>query len=475
MNYFSRLLLLLSLLPITSFAQQGNSWTLQECIEYAFKNNISIKQSEVSVLTGKNNLLQTQLNFLPTLSADGSYNFNFGNSIDPTTYQYLNKGTNSNSYSASLNLPLWTGLQQINNMNRAKNDLNAYREDYENMKNNTALSITSYFLQIVQNKELVEVQRRQLELSKQQLSRTMSLIESGSLPAGNRLQVDAQIASDELKLVSAENALEISKLSLKLLLQLQPEQAFELTVPDNLEPERIVESSTAAAVYSFAESNQPSIRSAMFRVKSADFSLKSSKGSFSPTLSFYGSLRSNYFSEAKSYNSLGTYSVVPVGVVKSSLEEVVTLQPDYKTVNTPYGTQLKNNLTEGVGFSLSVPIFQNYRRMTNVHNAKLNVVNAQLNLESSKNKLKQDVYTAYTNVVTAAKTYDANVKNVVSLRKTYEFAQERYNVGALAPIDLNTTKNNLAAAESELTKAKYDYIFKQKILEFYQGKTLTLQ
>lgn len=472
----SRLIIFLFLTTflLTPVFAGGGGWTLQECIEYSFRNNITIKQSQLSTLIGKNNLLQSQLNFLPSISGDASVNFNYGNSIDPTTYQYINSATNSNSFSLNANLPIWTGMQQINNVKKNQFDLEASRQDLENAKNNTALTITSYFLQIIQNKELLQVSKNQLELSNQQLDRTKLQIKSGALPAGNILQAESQIANDELRVVTAENALEIAKLSLKLLLQLQPEEAFDIVVPEKVEPAHDLDV-TASRVYAFAEMNQPSIRSTEQRLRSSEQSLKVVKGTFSPTLSAYASVRTNYFSGSKQFNSIQSYKTREVGFVESSFEPVVTLDPviDYKSV--PYGKQLKNNLTEAMGISMNVPILSNYRRITNFNNAKLNVVNAQLNLESAKNRLKQDIYQAHANMINAAKTFEANKKNVESLEKSYEFAMERYNVGALAAIDLNTVKNNLATAQSELTKAKYDYIFKQKILDFYQGKALVIQ
>ena len=189
-------------------------WSLQACIEHAFKNNLQIQQSQIQNEIAKNNLVQSKLNLTPTLSGDVSFNFNFGNSIDPTTYQFVNQATRSNQFGATANLLLFSGLQQLNSISKTKNDLSASIQDYEDLKNSTALNITSLFLQIVQNKELEKVAKKQLDLSKEQYKRTMALIESGAQPAGNKLQVEAQIANDELRLVSAQNSVEISKLTL---------------------------------------------------------------------------------------------------------------------------------------------------------------------------------------------------------------------------------------------------------------------
>ena len=449
-------------------------WSLERCIEYAFKNNVSIRQSEIAKKVNENNFLQSKMNFTPTLSADGSYNLNFGNSVNPTTYDFVQKTTNSNSFSVNGNLPLFTGLQQINNMKKSGLDLEASKQDLENAKNNMVLSIAQLYLQILQNMDLVQVAIDQKKMSEQQLQKTIALISAGAQPEGNRLQSDAQLATDDLKIVNAQNALDLSKLSLKLLLQLDPEVSFDVVIPVINQELIWDESVSAARIYGYAVTNQPSIKSAEYRLKSAGRSLAISKGAFSPTLSLYGSLRSNYFSESQTVKTLETYTLQPIGFVPSSLEPVYTILSDREITKTPYGTQLKNNFSQVVGVSLNLPIFSKWNRITNLSNAKLDLINNNLTLEAAKNKLKEDVYRAYFNAISAKKTYEANLKNTESLQKSYDFAKERFGVGSLAQIELNIIQNNLSFAQSELTRNKFDYLFKIKILDFYQGKTLSL-
>ena len=450
------------------------TWTLQKCIEYAFQNNITIKQADINKMIAQNNYLQSKLNLLPSISGDASLNFNFGNSINPTTYEFSNTATNSNSYNLNASITLFSGLQQINNIKQTLYDAKAAEENTKNTQNNIALTISQYYLQILQNNELLEVAKKQLEQSKQQLSKTEAQISSGSVPAGNRYQSEAQIANDELRIVNAQNALDISKLLLKLILQLNPEQNFEIEIPTLATEFAFDESVTAERIYSYAASQQPIVKSAEYRLRSSLRSYSITKGAFSPTVSAYASLRTNYFNQQKTYTQGSNIIYTPIGFTENSLEKV--LQPSYDiiTTKTPYANQLKQNLAEGVGLSLNVPIFNKWNRVTNLNNAKLNVLNAELNLESSKNQLKQDIYQAYANYQSAKKSYEANQKNLLSLEKTYEFSKERFNVGALSQIDLSVIQNNLAVAKSEFTRSKYDFLFKIKILEFYQGKTIQL-
>ncbi len=465
-------LLFASLIYTFSFSQ--TTWNLQKCIEYAFENNISIKQADISKLIAQNNFQQSKLNLLPSISGDASINYNFGNSVNPTTYEFIQNATNSSSYNLNANMTLFNGLQLQNNIKQNQYNTKAAEENLRSTQNNIALTISQYYLQILQNYELLDVAKKQLDQSKQQKDKTEIQISSGAVPAGNRYQSEAQIASDELRIVNAQNALDNSKLLLKLILQLNPEQSFEIEIPTLANDFSFDESLTAERIFSYAVTQQPSVKSAEWSLKSTERSLIMSKGAFSPTISAYASLRTNYFNQQKTYTTTNNLNFNTIGYTETSLERVIQPSPEIITTKTPYATQLKQNLSEGLGLSLNVPIFNRWNRVTNLNNAKLQVTNAELRLESTRNQLRQDIYQAFSNYESAKKTYEANQKNVYSLQKTYEFSRERFNVGALSQIDLSVIQNNLAVANSELARSKYDYLFKIKILEFYQGKNLQL-
>jgi outer membrane protein len=465
-------LLFTSLLYTSSFSQ--TTWNLQKCIEYAFENNISIKQADISKMIAQNNFLQSKLNLLPSISGDASLNYNFGNSVNPTTYEFIQNATNSSSYNLSANMTLFGGLQQQNNIKQNQYNTKAAEENLKSTQNNIALTISQYYLQILQNYELLDVAKKQLDQSKQQKEKIEIQISTGAVPAGSRYQSEAQIATDELRIVNAQNAVDNSKLLLKLILQLNPQQSFEIEIPTLANDFTFDQSLTAERIYSYAVTQQPSVKSAKWSLKSTERSLSMSKGAFSPSLSAYASLRTNYFNQQKTYTATNNLNFNTIGFTETSLERVIQPSPEIITTKTPYTTQLKQNLSEGLGLSLNVPIFSRWNRVTNMNNAKLQVANAELRLESTRNQLQQDIYQAYANYESARKTYEANQKNVYSLQKTYEFAIERFNVGALSQIDLSVIQNNLAVATSEFARSKYDYLFKIKILEFYQGKNLQL-
>lgn len=479
------LLLLLVLLSTCSFAQK--KWTLQECLSYAQNNNIEIKQAELSAKISKNNYLQSKLNVLPTISGDASYGFNFGNSINPTTYSF----SQSNSQSASLglngSLPLFTGLQQINNIGRSKYDQLATQFDYQNVVNNTALSITNLFLQILVNQELQGIAEKQLGISVEQLNRAKKQTTAGTLAESALFEFEAQKARDEASITAAKSNLEIALLTLKIALQLPENENFNVLIPEIKENSMFdLDKESSSSIYQYAVNNQPSVKSAEARVKSAEFTQKIQKGTLSPTLSMSFSLRDNYFNKA---SQPGNVSYYLADITQSSpiykdfsssnpLDNIVgydRLKVKYDEVKTPVGTQLKNNFSKAVNFNLSIPLFSGWKKMTNIANSKLQYQIAKLSLDASKNRLQQDITRAYANAKAAQESYMANDKSATAARKSFDVYQKRFDVGLANTFELQQARTNLLRAESQLIQAKYTYVLDLKILDFYQGKPISLQ
>jgi outer membrane protein len=289
-----------------------------------------------------------------------------------------------------------------------------------------------------------------------------SRIKAGSLPEASAFEVESQLARDEANVVGAQNAIDLGLLSLKQLLQINDEK-FELDVPEvTFESVEDVASLSAQSVYNYAESNQPVIKSAEARVMSADASRKISLGALSPTLSVFANLSSSYFSEDRKYRST---SDTILGYVIPSREDIGV---------KPFNEGLKDNFRKTIGVSLNVPIFSIWQRMTNIQNAKLQTQIRQLQLDGSKNQLLQDIELAYTNSKAAVQGYLANKKSMEASEKSYAAFEKRYNAGMLGTYEFQQSKNSLAIAESEMIKAKYTYIFRLKVLDFYQGKPLSL-
>lgn len=441
-------------------AQTNDKWTLEKCIDYAMQHNISVRQAALLAKVSKNDNLQSKLNVLPTVDASASYNLNFGNSLNPVTYSFIESNSQSSSLNLTGTLPLFTGLQQVYNIQRTKYELMASEFDYRAAQNDIALAVSSAYLQILLNKEIVNVLEKQQQLTLSQKTSVDSRIRSGLLSENAMYDIDAQVARDEANLVSAKGVYDVSILTLRQLLQLKPEDSFDLDIPqvdaDNIEA---IGGTNALGIFNFAVTNQPAIMGAQARVQSADASRKMAMGNFSPTLSAFTQLSTGYFSQdqkAIKYDTLFGQSY----------------PSEYAKV--PFGEQLGNNFRKVVGFQLSIPIFGKGQRFTNLANSKLQIQIRQLQLENAKNTLRQDIEQAYANAKAAAESYFANKKSYEAATKAYDALNKRFSSGLANEFEVQQSKNTLASAEAEMAKAKYTYVFRQKVLDFYQGKKITL-
>ncbi|NNC94776.1 MAG: TolC family protein [Chitinophagales bacterium] len=466
-----------------SFTSQAQDqlWTLQRCIQHAFNNNLTIKQSELTKQIYDNNYTESKLSLLPTVSADASQNFSFGNSVDPTTFEFVKVNTNSNSFGLTASVPLFTGLQQINGIRKSKTEMEAAQQDVLNVKDQIVLSVTTYFLNVLLNKAILTSANKQIETTSEQYKNTQKLIDAGALPQGDLLDIEAQLASDELRITQAENNLTLAKLSLQILLQLDLQNEFEVIAPaiDDPNPDVPV-IYDPQNIYYEAVTKRPEIKAEELRLKSAQISEQIARGALYPTLSLSTSIRTNYFSEGIEQVGSDSLLIPPlqIGYLESDATEGVLSLPQTEFFpiiqDKGFGDQLKDNRSESVGISLSVPIFGGWSRMTNVQNAKLSTQISKYSLMDSKNALREEINQAYTNAVAAAKTFASAKKSYVALEKSFEYAEEKYKLGSLNSLDYLTVKNRLAITESDLLTAKYDYIFKLKILDFYAGNPITL-
>ena len=438
-------------------AQTGDKWTLEKCVDYAIKNNISVRQAGLTQQTVHNQYLQRGYNLLPQVDVNANYNFNFGNSLNPVTYTYQKGSSQSAQMALQGNLTLFNGLQQIFNIEKSRYDLLASKYDYENAKANMSLNVASAYLQILLNKEIVEVAGKQKNLTTAQKGITEKKVAAGVLPESAIYEVDAQLSRDVANEVNAKGNFNLSVLSLKQLLQLPDEQAFVIDVPEvNAENQESIASLTPVGVYGYAVTTQPSIKSAEARWKSADMSRKIAWGTITPTISAFFNLNTGYASD---YGTPVSYNPVTGAVTYDYL---------------PAGKQLSQLFRQVAGFSLTVPIFGKMQRITGIENAKLQQQMRQLDLDNAKLQLRQTIEQAYGNALAASESYVANKKSFESTTKAYEAVEKRYESGLVTSYDLQQSKNQLNSAESQMIQAKYTYVFRIKILDFYQGKAITL-
>lgn len=458
-----------------SFSQE--KWSLEKCIDYALKNSLYIKQQELNAAYSKNNVWQSRAGILPNLNGSASQNYSRGRSVDRFTNSFSEDNTSSNSFSLSSSITLFSGFQNFNTIRKSEFDLKASLMNLEKAKNDIALNISSAYLQVLYNTDLVEIAMNQLEITTQQVERTRKLVDAGSMAKGNLLQVEAQAASEELQVVNAQNQLSFSYLTLMQLLDLESTENFIIEKPEFADIAAESTLLTAGQVYLEAEKNLPQIKSAEFSLKSAEKGLAISKGGVSPRLTLTGSYGSGY-SDARQ-------NVVGDPVIRNEVSgfttdannnilQVYSFVPSYNYETTPFKDQIKNNVSKTLSFNLTIPIFNGLQTKTAISNAKINVLNAELNLSQAKKQLLKEIQQAHADATASLKKFNSTKKAVASMEEAFKYTQQKFDVGLVNTVDYNTAKNNLTKAKADLLQAKYEFIFKSKILDFYRGNNIKL-
>lgn len=470
------------LVPKNTTAQK--QWSLQECIDYANKKNIQIQQSELNSQSALNNYQQSYGNFVPTLNGNATHFYNFGQTIDRYTNQFIQgKAVQSNNFGVSSSLTLFNGGQNVNTLRQNQANLAASRFDVDKSRNDVALNIASAYLQILFNDELLKIAQSQILLTEQQLKRTQALYNAGSVSKEALLNIESQKASEELSVVTAQNALDISYLTLSQLMDLDSVSDFRIQKPEITIPEKSLINSTTDQIISAALTSRPEIRSAELKVESAHHSLNVARAGISPTLSLTGSIGTGYSGQRKdiisateSGRQITGYAELLDPNTGQVLVQAPTYTPtfSYDTKVVAFDKQVKDNVNKTVGFNLSIPIVNNFQVKNNIQRAKINKKNAELTLELTENNLRKTIQQAYADATASLKKYQANEKAVIAMRETFKFTEQKFNVGSLNSFDYNNAKTRLLKSEADLLQAKYDYVFKTKILEFYQGKPITI-
>lgn len=433
-------------------AQSPANWTLEGCIDYAMKNNIQVRQSGLNQQLNRNNYTQSFTNLLPSINGFVTNDFTNGQQFSLAAFRVVNQTTQTFSTGINSDLTLFAGLQQVHNIMKSRQDWEAAKYDQEDMKNTVTLNITTAFLQIMTNKEVLTVAQNQKKTTETQLENIEQRVKAGVLPETNLLDMQAQLARDESNITNAKNGYDLAVLALRLLLQLKPEDAFEPIIPElQSEVTDNMSESMALGTYNTAVLTQPSIKAAMARMRSAEFSRKIAVGALSPTITMSASLYDYYTNQQKQLDtSVNDYLVIPLK------------------------KQFTDQFRKSVSITLGIPIFSRWQRVTNIQNAKIQYENSKLQLESSKNSLMQTIYEADASARAAAESYLSSKKSYDAAKRAFDAQEKRYTAGASSNLDYQTAKNNLATAESDMIKNKYTYVFRLKVLDFYQGKPITL-
>jgi len=457
----TRLSILITLFVVLTSFGQDKKWTLKECVDHALENNLSVKRAMYTTDLRRQDITSAKGNMLPGVSASASQNFNFGSYFDPTSNSRISSDSRSNSVGLNTSVTLFNGFSNKNNLLQSRTSLEASKLDLEKMKDDISLFIVNSYLEVLFSKENLKIAKAQLAISEQQLARTKDLVTAGTQPEGNLLEVEATKVKDENDVVTAENNLVLTLLQLSQILQV-PHQGFDVEdIEVNISSVALLYNNSDE-IFNKAVESQPNIKSAELALQNSETDIKIAKSNYLPSLSMSAGLNSVYSHRQGQPDDFFIPDPQNPGgpniLVKNGLFD-----------------QLDNNLGEFVGLNLSIPVFSRGQVKANVNRAKINQKISQVNLEDEKQTLRETVEQAYLTAKAALKEYEAAEKSVKAQESSFEFAQERYNLGATNSFDFEQVRNRLVTAQSSLIRAKYNFVFRVKALEFYYGIPLILE
>jgi outer membrane protein len=463
-------------LLIPSFLIAQEKWDLRRCVEYAMKNNISVKQADVQARMAELQLKQAKLNKWPTASFTANAGGQFGRSVSPTTNLYTTNNLFFNQYQLQ-------GGAQIYNWGRLKNtqaaasfNAQAALADIQKAANDVALNVASYYLQVLAANEQIEVVKIQIGQTKAQYDITKRKVDAGALPELNLVELESQLATDSSNLIAAQTTFQQNVLLLKALLNIDMAAPFDVETPPvetiPLEPLSELEPDY---VFKLAMGSWPEQKAYELRIKGSEKTIQSNKAVMYPSITGFYGLGTTYNNVAQiqidSFNYINTN---PVGTVKIDGTDYNVYNNSPYTVpvfgKQKYFDQINHNFSQNIGVQITIPIFNNGTYRTAYERSKLDLENLKLQQTQATQTLQSNIYTAYSNSVAAMEKYNASMKAVASAQKAYDFATKRYEVGLLSTIDLLTNQNNLLTAKLQQLTNHYDFVFKMKVLEFYKGQ-----
>jgi outer membrane protein len=436
--------LLTFLVSKTTFSLAQKAWSLQESIEYALKNNITVKQAEISTEISEVNYLQSKAAFLPNLSGSSSYSYNFGRSLDVTTYNFTNQEIRSGNFSISGSLPLFNGFQLQNSLSQSKYEFMAGKENLNKIKNDISLNVAAAYLQVLYSKEALKSANDRLAAATETRNRTKLMVEAGSMAQGNLLDAEAALAAEELSVITNQNLVTSSLINITQLLELKSSDGYAVVDPVVALPSQTAVLLTPDEIYAASLQKLPEFKTSEYNLLSAQKGLSISRGARYPRLSLFGSMNSGFSSASRRFGGEAY----------------------------PYKDQLDDNFNKSFGFSLQVPILNGWSANSNVKRSKLNLENVKYNDQLTRNQVYKSVVQAHADANAAIKKYYASQKAMESSNESFVYAEKKYNVGMLSSIEFLNVRNNKSKAESDFLQAKYDLIFRLKVIDFYMGVPL---
>lgn len=441
------LFFIFTLTGFKSYSQE--KWPLDSCVNYAIDNNITVKQQTLNVNYRENQVKQSKYDLAPSVNASLGHNFQFGKStnFDNT---FANVNSQLTSFDASANVVLFNGMTKQNTIKQRNFELKSAFYDLEKTKDDISLAVVSAYLDILFNKELVNSTSEQIAVTNQQISFNKKQVEAGNMAKGKIFETEAQLANEELTLTNYENQLQLSLLNLMQLLELEVTGNFDIVIPEFNAALLNVGLLSTSEVYGKAVMERPEIMSKELALKSMESQSKIAKAQQYPTLSAFASY--NNF-----YNNKYIYGM-----------------GDKVGENINFSNQMELNGQKLLGLRLQIPIFNGLSVQTNIKNSQINYLNSKHELQLEKNSLLKEIQQVHLNAVAAMKKYYSSKKAVKSTKEAFRYVEEKFKLGIVTPLEYNDSKNKVTNAQSSFIQAKYEYIFRIKILDFYNGKDITL-
>jgi len=466
------IILLLSAISFTANAQEKIS--LQAAVERTLVNNLTIKQSLVNELLAAEDYTQSKNNQLPSFSASPQAGYNFGRSAVPGQYVFANKSSFYVSGSASMQLTLFQGGQLHNQVLLNKLALDVSKSNTNKVKNDLILNVVVTYLQILTNQDLVTAAKQQIDIATQTLDRTQISFDVGNQTLADLSQAKAQVSIANYSLTTAQNQLDLSILTLKQLMEMNPATEIIIDKPDISRLTNITTLYDASEVIKTAVNINPDVQLALARQLSSAQSIKIAKGTYLPTLSLFGSLGSNYSNAATQFIGQTPPVLQTIGTVQGTGQVVQT--PVSQSIFGPYpfANQFGNNFNQSIGVSLQIPIFNRFQARTNVRKAKLNYQNAELSTQITRNTLSKTITQAVLDLQAANKQYISATQTFEANRDALNVTQQRFNVGLVNTLNYNTALTNYNKAQNDMIQAQYTVIFRSKVIDYYLGNPISL-
>lgn len=432
-------IVLASVLSVSTGWAQNGGWTLRQCVEYAIENNLSVQRTDNLAEQSEVNVNTAKWARLPDLNGSASQRYSWGRAASPVDNSYTNTNNSTTNFSLSTNIPLFTGMELPNQYALSKLNLKAAIEDLNKAKDDIAINVASAYVQVLFNQELAAVAKEQVALSKEQLNRMIRLQEVGKAAPAEVAEAKARVAQDEMSEVQADNNYDLSLLELSQLLELPTPEGFFLASPDE-EPD--FETLTAPdAIFVDALTSKPEIMAAQYRLEGSEKNIRIAQSGYYPTLSFNAGLGSSFYT------------------TKGHAGE-------------DFISQLDNHFNKYIGLSLSVPIFNRFSTRNRVRTARLQRMNYALQLDETKKGLYKEIQQAWYNAVAAEAKYNSSVAAVDANEESFRLMGEKFENGKATSLEYNEAKLNLMKALSDKIQAKYDYMFRSKVLNFYKGEPI---